>query len=104
LASAFDVGLVVRFVLFSELVSWEINLSPESLEVLSFEQESYFQDMATNQASFAREDNDIIDPENLIGSADRKMSQIFQEDLSTALTIKVDKLSGVTNTQQAVAS
>lgn len=102
LASAFDIGLVVRFAPFSELVSWEINLSPESLEVLSFEQESYFQDIATNQASFAREDNDIIDSENLIGSADREMSQIFQEGSSTALTIKVDRLSGVTNTQQAV--
>lgn len=44
LASAFDIGLVVRFVSFSELVNWEINLSPESLEVLSFNEESYFRE------------------------------------------------------------
>lgn len=103
LASAFDVGLVVRFVPFSELVSWEINLSPESLGVLSFEQESYFQDMATNQAIFTREDNDVIDPENPIDSTDREMLQNFQEGSSTAVTIRVDKLSGVTNTLQAIA-
>ena len=103
LASAFDVGLVVRFVPFSELVSWEINLSSESLGVLSFEQESYFQDMATNQARFTLEDNVIIDSENLIGSADRAMSQIIPVDLSTAHNIKVDKLSGTTDRQRATA-
>jgi len=103
LASVFDVGLVVRFVPFSELVSWEINLSPESLGVLSFEQESYFQDMATNQARFTQEDNVIIDPENLIDSAYRAMSQIIPAGLSTAHTIKVDKLSGATDRQQTTA-
>jgi ribosome-binding protein aMBF1 (putative translation factor) len=41
LASAFDVALVVRFVPFSELVEWEENLSPESLEVRSFGMESF---------------------------------------------------------------
>ena len=94
---------MVRFFTFSELVSWEINLSPESLEVLSFEQESYFQDMTINQASFTREDNDIIDPENPIDSTDREMLQNFQEGSSTAVTIRVDKLSGVTNKLQAIA-
>lgn len=44
LASAFDIGLMVRFVPFSELVNWEINLSPESLEVVSFNEESYFKE------------------------------------------------------------
>jgi transcriptional regulator with XRE-family HTH domain len=42
LASAFDVALMVRFVPFSELVKWELYLTPDSLEVLSFEEESYF--------------------------------------------------------------
>jgi transcriptional regulator with XRE-family HTH domain len=43
LASAFDVALMVRFVPFSELINWEINLSTESLIVTSFPEESYFQ-------------------------------------------------------------
>lgn len=42
LAAAFDVGLIVRFAPFSELAEWEINMSPESLEVPHFEQEDYF--------------------------------------------------------------
>lgn len=44
LAAAFDIGLMVRFVPFSELVNWEINLSLESLEVSSFCSESYFKE------------------------------------------------------------
>lgn len=36
IASAFDVALIVRFVPFSELVKWEINLSSEALEATSF--------------------------------------------------------------------
>lgn len=44
LAAAFDVGLIVRFAPFSELVEWEVNMSPESLEVPSFDQEHYFKE------------------------------------------------------------
>lgn len=44
IASAFDIGLVVRFVPFSELAEWELNLSPESLNVPSFNEEIYFQE------------------------------------------------------------
>ncbi len=44
LASAFDIGLMVRFISFSDLVEWEINLSPKSLEALSFDQDPYFKD------------------------------------------------------------
>src|SRR5712692_6655899 len=40
LASAFDVGLTVRFVPFSELARWSAELSEEKLFVPTFEQES----------------------------------------------------------------
>lgn len=43
-ASAFDVALVVRFVPFSELVEWDIKLSSDSLKVLSFDKDPYFQE------------------------------------------------------------
>lgn len=39
LASAFDVGLMVRFVPFSELVDWELSLTPASLEAVSFDKD-----------------------------------------------------------------
>ena len=44
IASAFDVALVVRFAPFSELTEWELNLSPESLEVENFDKEEYFKE------------------------------------------------------------
>lgn len=44
LASAFDIGIMVRFVSFSELVEHELNLSPESLEAASYEDDPYFKD------------------------------------------------------------
>ena len=39
LAAEFDVGLVVRFVPFSEMVHWVDGLSTDALEVQSFERE-----------------------------------------------------------------
>ncbi len=44
LASAFDIGLMVRFVPLSELVEWELNLSTESLKALSFDADPYFKE------------------------------------------------------------
>jgi transcriptional regulator with XRE-family HTH domain len=43
IASAFDIGLVVRFVPFGDLVDWDIHLSSKSLRVPSFKDDSYFQ-------------------------------------------------------------
>jgi transcriptional regulator with XRE-family HTH domain len=44
IAAAFNVALMVRFVPFSELVKWDLNLSAESLEVPSFDQDPYFKE------------------------------------------------------------
>ena len=41
LASAFDLGLMVKFVPFSELVYWNANLTPEKLAPLSFDEEAH---------------------------------------------------------------
>lgn len=43
LANAFDVGLMVRFVPISELVEHELNLSSDSLNIFSFNEDPYFQ-------------------------------------------------------------
>lgn len=42
LAGAFDVGLLVRFVSFSELADWTIDVSPERLTPPSYEEELSF--------------------------------------------------------------
>jgi transcriptional regulator with XRE-family HTH domain len=51
LASAFDVALVVRFIPFSELAEWKLNLSSKSLEVPSFDEEDYFKENPMNQVA-----------------------------------------------------
>ena len=51
IAAAFDVALIVRFAPFSELVEWESNLSPESLEVKNFDKDEYFKGREGNEAS-----------------------------------------------------
>jgi transcriptional regulator with XRE-family HTH domain len=43
IANAFDVGLIVRFIPIGELLEWQINLSNESLNVPSFNEDHYFQ-------------------------------------------------------------
>ena len=43
LAAAFDVALLVRFAPFSELVDWSINLTPERLAPVSFDDELQLQ-------------------------------------------------------------
>jgi transcriptional regulator with XRE-family HTH domain len=40
LASLFDVGLIVRFAPFSEIVDWTINLSEKSMEIENFTEEN----------------------------------------------------------------
>ncbi len=44
IASAFDVALIVRFVPISELVEWELNLSPKSVQAVSFDEDAYFKE------------------------------------------------------------
>jgi len=39
IAATFDVGLIVRFVPFSDLLKWDLNLSNETLKVQSFDKE-----------------------------------------------------------------
>jgi len=50
LASAFDVGLMVRFVPFSELAELKLKLSLESLEVKSFENDPYFKEKESSES------------------------------------------------------
>jgi transcriptional regulator with XRE-family HTH domain len=49
LANALDIGLVVKFVPISKLVEWELNLSPDSLKVMSYEHDSYFKEDITEE-------------------------------------------------------
>jgi transcriptional regulator with XRE-family HTH domain len=68
LASAFDVGLMVRFVPFSDLVEWDINLSNESLEVASFNEEVYFKEQLAGMNSSTSFSEYLLEtrPENVV--------------------------------------
>ena len=48
LAVAFDLGLIVRFAPFSELVEWAANLTPDRLAPPSYEEESRTRDWGRN--------------------------------------------------------
>lgn len=48
LASAFDVAVIVRFVPISNLVQWELEISPESLKAVTFDEDPYFHPPLTN--------------------------------------------------------
>jgi len=62
LASAFDVGLIIRFVPFSDLVKWELNLSPDSLNAISFERDPYFQERGEVETVTADRNQSTVPP------------------------------------------
>jgi len=51
LASVFDVGLVVRYVPFGDMVKLELELSPERLRPPSFDEDAYFKVMPYEEYS-----------------------------------------------------
>lgn len=59
-AAAFDVALVVRFVPFSELAEWEINMSSDSLEVPCYDQDPYFQETASTDTSMNQKEFTVV--------------------------------------------
>lgn len=80
LASTFDIGLVVRFVPISDLVKWELNLSSDSLKVLSFDEESYFQEKEekTNTLAdeqYARTSGKVISIDKYISRIENKATE-----------------------------
>ncbi|MBN1191722.1 MAG: helix-turn-helix transcriptional regulator [Dehalococcoidales bacterium] len=82
LAKAFDVGLLVKFVPFSTLIDWSVNLKPESIAPPSFneEQSSYFwQEIIEDISNNSIDANQI---ENTASSLDANFANI------QALTIK----------------
>jgi transcriptional regulator with XRE-family HTH domain len=48
-ATAFDVGLQIRFVPFSELVAWAENFNPDDFAIPTFEEELTAQEMALSE-------------------------------------------------------
>ena len=71
LASGFDVALIVRFVPFSELAEWKINLTSKLLEAESFEHDSYFEEVDIESES---KQYTTTSPTNATGVATEEVS------------------------------
>jgi transcriptional regulator with XRE-family HTH domain len=53
IAAAFNVALMVRFIPFGDLIKWDLNLSSKSLEVPSYDQDSYFKENNSHSTAIA---------------------------------------------------
>jgi len=86
LASAFDVALMVRFVPFSELVEWELHLTPDSLKAQSFEEESYFKEKTDERLRILYEVPEQPSPDYsrlILGVREgSKISEIYEQPFS----------------------
>ena len=77
LADAFDCGLAVRFVPFSELASWSENFDPESFNVPSFEDE--LSDLVQNAETESKLANLMMNTSECSNSTDRPAYRSIQE-------------------------
>jgi transcriptional regulator with XRE-family HTH domain len=75
LASVFDVALMVRFVPFSELVGWELSLTPASLEAVDFDKDF--------QSDVTSEDVGVAVSEEAKITADQEQTIVAAETSST---------------------
>jgi len=91
LASALDIGLLVKFVPISDLVKWELALSPDSLKALSYDDDPYFKE--TTEESETTLSNKQY--HSLTGDAARKVVDIEDfRDLSSRQEIPAPAISG----------
>lgn len=99
LAAAFDVGLMVRFVPFSDLVEWDINLSNESLKVASFTEEVYFQEQPAGANNYSVQLRYPIDdyPDNILLFAPRTLTGTSGDAINI-------KKSNITEIPQKIAT
>lgn len=86
LASAFDVALMVRFAAFSELVDWEVSLTPASLEAASFDED--FQSETTGKEIAVSEETTIAGEIEI--TADHEQTIFVKETSSTGDIISLE--------------
>jgi|TARA_B100000315_G_scaffold62977_1_gene57169 transcriptional regulator with XRE-family HTH domain len=97
LASAFEVGLMVRFVPISDLVEWELGLTSESLEAVSYNEDAYFENKPDESTV---DDNQFV--ENRISDrADRRKTHKVDLPIPDA---KVMLFSSIINNQASMPS
>jgi transcriptional regulator with XRE-family HTH domain len=86
MAKVFDVGLLVRFVPFSSLVNWEINLTPAIIAPASFEEERTNVFMQ-NLVDYRTTEHKLADTGNPIKDYINSITQLDQLRVPTTVTI-----------------
>lgn len=81
LASAFDVGLIVRFVPYGDIVHWDLALSSESLRVPSFKDDPYFKE--EDESTLSDENQYVI---NTLTDPSKNVTILQEYKLSKALS------------------
>lgn len=102
IASAFDVGLMIRFVPFSDLVKWDKDLSPESLQVTSFTEDTFFKEEENEELSLGS-----IGTKTVIDMQDFREKHHESSGLNEMLADKAQKgylsrATGPSSMQQAI--
>ena len=78
LASAFGVGLDVKFVPISELAEWDLNLSPDSLEAIGYDDDPYFKE--TQEPIAAAVDNSKYVTDGESAATNSSVNVIYLKD------------------------
>jgi len=87
IAAALNVALMVRFVSFGDLVKWDLSLSAESLDVLSFDEDPYFKE-------------NRIDKENIEGVETTDREQIAEPAVATPVIDIRDRMRNPSPTEK----
>ena len=60
IAAGLDIGLMVRFVPFGELVEWEANITHDALKALSFNNDPYFKLGDVSEKDYTHDRNEYM--------------------------------------------
>jgi transcriptional regulator with XRE-family HTH domain len=87
-ASAFDLGLTVKFVPFGEMVDRKLKLSLETLEVESFEKDPYFKEdqeplIIADSTKYSAESSSLATSNNVIFIADYLNPQVIHQPVNS---------------------
>ena len=100
LASAFDVALMIRFVPFSDLAKWSLNLSPDSFKVKNFDEDEYFHNKPETMPVKSGILNDVNRPKVVNMSDHRQPSYVGKKSaLDESISTKIPNSSSL---QQAI--
>lgn len=89
LATAFDVGLIVRFSPFSELVEWNANLTPGRLAPLSYTEEDLLRRKSGSVVTYTASTDTYEISATMASSQDLASSLVLEGPLDENMTVQL---------------